>query len=67
MLKPLTAALATTVRCGCASAEPRDDAPAEADARVTFTDDAYPSTYAPIAAPPVLRTGGAGIGAEVGG
>ncbi len=57
MLKPLTAALATTLLFGCASAEPRDDAPADADARVTFTDDAYPSTYAPIAAPAVLITG----------
>ncbi|HEU4813444.1 MAG TPA: amidohydrolase [Xanthomonadaceae bacterium] len=57
MLKPLTAALATTLLFGCASAEPRGAAPGDTDARVTFAEDAYPSTYAPIAAPPVLITG----------
>ena len=56
MLKPLTAALATTLLLGCASAQTREAAPADAGSSVTFTDDPYPSTYAPIAAPPVLIT-----------
>ena len=57
MLKPLTAALATTLLLGCASAQTREAAPADAGSSVTFTDDPYPSTYAPIASPPVLITG----------
>ena len=57
MLKPLTAALATTLLLGCASAGTRDDAPPAADAGGMFTQDAYPSTYARVAAPPVLITG----------
>ena len=57
MLKPLTAALATTLLLGCASSQARDDAPTTADAQALFTADAYPSTYARIAAPPVLITG----------
>ena len=56
MLKPLTAALATTLLLGCASAQSRDPAPESPVARATFTEDAFPSTYAPIAAPPVLIT-----------
>ena len=56
MLKPLTAALATSLLFGCASTQSRDGAPGDADAAATFTSDAYPSTYAPIAAPPVLIT-----------
>ena len=56
MLKPLTAALATTLLLGCASAQSRDPAPESPVARAPFTEDAFPSTYAPIAAPPVLIT-----------
>ena len=59
MLKPLTAALATTLLLGCASTSARTDAPdpSASAARPSFTDDPYPSTYRAIASPPVLISG----------
>src|SRR5690606_15907162 len=56
MLKPLTAALAMSLLIGCATTQARDSAPADDEAGVSFAQDAYPSTYAVIAAPPVLIT-----------
>ncbi|GAB3730393.1 amidohydrolase [Luteimonas pelagia] len=41
---------------GCAGTQARDDAPPDAPS-TAFTDDPYPSTYVPIAAPPVLVAG----------
>ena len=58
MLKPLTAALATTLLLGCASAETREAAPHDGDTAVTFTEDAYPSTYVPVAAPTCCSAAG---------
>ena len=59
MLRPLTAALATTLLLGCASTSARTDAPdpSASAARPSFTDDPYPSTYRAIASPPVLISG----------
>ena len=59
MLKPLTAALATTLLLGCASTSARTDAPdpSASATRTSFTDDPYPSTYRAIASPPVLISG----------
>ncbi len=57
MLKPLSAMLATTLLLGCASTQSKPEAPGDAAARSSFIDDPYPSTYRPIASPPVLIAG----------
>ena len=63
MHKPIAAAIAAALIglpliAGCATGQvkqaPTDDATA---ARSSFIDDPYPSTYQPIASPPVLITG----------
>jgi len=57
MLKPFCAALGAALLAGCAAGATRDTPPQAAAARPSFTDDPYPSTYRPIASPPVLITG----------
>jgi imidazolonepropionase-like amidohydrolase len=57
MLRPLTLALAGVLLAGCASSPARDDDAPGKSATAAFTDDPYPSTYVPIAAPPVLVAG----------
>jgi imidazolonepropionase-like amidohydrolase len=57
MLRPLTLALAGVLLAGCASSPARDDDAPGQSAATAFTDDPYPSTYVPIAAPPVLVAG----------
>src|SRR5690606_26223145 len=61
MLRTLTAALAATLLAGCASTAAKSDAPDGAASATSgasaFTADPYPSTYRPIASPPVLITG----------
>ncbi len=56
MSRLFCAALAATLLAGCAGTATREAPPAAA-ARPSFTDDPYPSTYRPIAAPPVLIRG----------
>ena len=54
MHKPIAAAIAAVLLAGCATGQVKqapDDATA---ARPSFIDDPYPSTYRPIASPPVL-------------
>ncbi len=58
MRKPLSVAFAATLLLGCASTATKSDAPDAAAAGASaFTDDPYPSTYRPIASPPVLISG----------
>lgn len=56
MMKPFCAALAAALLAGCAAGATKDAPPAAA-ARPSFTDDPYPSTYRPLASPPVLIAG----------
>ncbi|TYT26199.1 amidohydrolase family protein [Luteimonas viscosa] len=57
MIRPLTAALCVALFAGCATT-PSGDAPSPAaEARPGSGQEAYASTYRPIAAPPVLITG----------
>lgn len=55
MLKPLIAALGAILLAGCATTASTGLPAAGTQARIN--DDPYPSTYVPIASPPVLITG----------
>ncbi len=58
MLRPLSAALAAVLLAACATttSASRDTTPATTAGKADFVGDAYPSTYHPIASPPVLIT-----------
>ncbi|MCR6663945.1 MAG: amidohydrolase [Luteimonas sp.] len=55
MLRPLTTALAAVLLAACAHTSPDGNAaPAAGTGKADFVNDAYASTYRPIASPPVL-------------
>src|SRR5688572_33197440 len=57
MIRPIAAVVATVLLAGCAAGQVKDAPPASANAKPSFLDDPYASTYQRIASPPVLITG----------